>query len=56
MPLLYEVLERADANRGCSYDILMCLSCTKTILRCNFSRHKLNPKHLRKSNTPIKTQ
>ena len=28
------------------YDILLCLDCSLTCLRCNFSRHKTSPRHI----------
>jgi hypothetical protein len=29
------------------YDILLCKECSLTCLRCNFSRHKTSPKHMK---------
>lgn len=29
------------------YDVLLCNACKQTCMRCNYSRHKNSPKHLR---------
>jgi len=50
----YKIIKKNDKNS--LYDILMCNTCLQTCMRCNFSRHKKSPKHLReivKNNIPI---
>lgn len=37
------------------YDILLCNTCSQTCLRCNYSRHKKSPKHLRELNKNFPT-
>lgn len=41
----YIIVERNNA-KGNSYDILFCTFCKKTCTRANYSRHKLNAKHI----------
>jgi hypothetical protein len=41
----YSMVKRHESNSV--YDILMCETCNKTCMRCNFSRHKLSPKHIK---------
>ena len=40
----YKILVRSE--KGCAYDILICIKCCETILRSNFSRHKHQKKHI----------
>lgn len=50
----YKLIKKNDENS--LYDILLCNTCLQTCMRCNFSRHKKSPKHLReivKNNIPI---
>ena len=37
----------AKKEENTFYDILLCSTCSQTCMRCNFSRHKKSPKHLR---------
>lgn len=49
----YKVIKKEDNS---FYDILLCNTCLQSCLRCNYSRHKKSPKHLReldKINIPI---
>lgn len=49
----YTVVKKEDIS---FYDILLCSVCSQSCLRCNYSRHKKSPKHLRelkKLNIPI---
>jgi hypothetical protein len=41
----YSMVKKNESNS--IYDILMCETCNKTCMRCNFSRHKLSPKHIK---------
>jgi len=49
----YKLIKKEDNT---FYDILLCSTCSQTCMRCNFSRHKKSPKHLReldKNNIPV---
>ena len=49
----YKIVKKEDNT---FYDILLCSVCSQSCLRCNFSRHKKSPKHLRelaKLNIPV---
>ena len=32
------------------YDVLLCNTCVQSCMRCNYSRHKHSPKHIRELN------
>jgi hypothetical protein len=52
----YTIVKKEDIS---FYDILLCSVCSQSCLRCNYSRHKKSPKHLRelkKLNIPIINQ
>jgi hypothetical protein len=49
----YKIVKKEDNT---FYDILLCSVCSQTCMRCNFSRHKKSPKHIReleKLNIPV---
>ena len=41
----YKLIKKSEETS--MYDILLCNVCLQTCLRCNYSRHKKSPKHLR---------
>jgi hypothetical protein len=41
----YKVIKKHEENS--LYDVLLCNICAQSCMRCNFSRHKKSPKHLR---------
>jgi len=44
IPKLYKVIKyNKDDSKKCGYDLLLC-NCGASSLRCNYSKHKKNPK------------
>ncbi len=50
---VYQLIKKEENS---FYDILLCNVCSQTCMRCNFSRHKKSPKHLRSLAIPILNQ
>ena len=50
---VYDVIKTNEEKPH--YDILLCKECCLTCLRCNFSRHKSSPKHLKGISAKLET-